>query len=76
MRKTGVAEGLYTYAEFGVCLVAFLPVILASGVVLRERDTGALAMLAAKPITMPRYFVVRTLSACATRGATASHTPR
>jgi ABC-2 type transport system permease protein len=46
-------------------VVAFIPVILASGVVLRERDTGVLAMLAAKPITMPRYFALRTLSACA-----------
>jgi ABC-2 type transport system permease protein len=46
-------------------VVAFIPVILASGVVLRERDTGVLALLAAKPITMPRYFVIRTLSVCA-----------
>lgn len=45
--------------------VAFIPVIIASGVVLRERDTGVLAMLAAKPISMPRYFTLRTLSACA-----------
>jgi 1-acyl-sn-glycerol-3-phosphate acyltransferase len=30
VRKTTVVEGLYTYAEFGVCLVAFLPVIAAS----------------------------------------------
>ncbi|MEZ4451829.1 MAG: hypothetical protein R3B09_20365 [Nannocystaceae bacterium] len=43
--------------------VAFIPVILAAGVVLRERDTGVLAILAAKPITMSRYFVIRTLSA-------------
>ncbi|WAS96352.1 hypothetical protein [Nannocystis punicea] len=46
-------------------VVAFIPVILASGVVLRERDTGVLALLAAKPLTLPRYFVVRTISACA-----------
>lgn len=45
--------------------VGILPVILAGGVLLRERDTGVLAVLAAKPISMPRYFVLRTLSACA-----------
>lgn len=46
-------------------VVAFIPVILASGVLLRERDTGVLAVLAAKPISMSRYFVLRTLSVCA-----------
>jgi ABC-2 type transport system permease protein len=46
-------------------VVAFIPVILASGVLLRERDTGVLAVLAAKPISMSRYFVMRTLSVCA-----------
>lgn len=45
--------------------VAFLPVVLASGVLLRERDTGVLALLAAKPISLARYFVVRALSLCA-----------
>lgn len=44
--------------------IAFLPVVLASAVLLRERDTGVLALLAAKPISMSRYFVVRTLSLC------------
>ncbi|PCC73416.1 ABC-2 type transport system permease protein [Nannocystis exedens] len=46
-------------------VVAFVPVILASGVVLRERDTGVLGLLAAKPLTLSRYFVVRTASTCA-----------
>jgi ABC-2 type transport system permease protein len=46
-------------------VVAFIPVILASGVLLRERDTGVLAVLAAKPIAMSRYFTIRTLSMCA-----------
>ncbi len=46
-------------------MVALLPVILGGGVLLRERDTGVLALLAAKPISMPRYFVLRTLSTCA-----------
>lgn len=45
--------------------IAFLPVVLASTVLLRERDTGVLAILAAKPISLGRYFVVRTLSVCA-----------
>lgn len=45
--------------------IAFIPVVLASGVVLRERDTRVLAVLASKPISMSRYFVVRALSACA-----------
>jgi 1-acyl-sn-glycerol-3-phosphate acyltransferase len=30
VRKTTVVEGLYTYAEFGMCLVAFLPVMAMS----------------------------------------------
>lgn len=42
--------------------VAFVPVVLASGVLLRERDTGVLAILAAKPLSMSRYFTIRTLS--------------
>lgn len=46
-------------------VVAFIPVILASGVLLRERDTGVLALLAAKPISMPRYFLLRAGSVCA-----------
>ena len=45
--------------------IAFLPVVLASGILLRERDTGVLAVLGAKPISMSRYFVIRTTSACA-----------
>jgi ABC-2 type transport system permease protein len=45
--------------------IAFLPVIFAGSVLLRERDTGVLALFAAKPMSMSRYFVIRTLSACA-----------
>lgn len=44
--------------------IAFLPVVLASGVVLRERDVGVLPILAAKPLSMPRYFALRAVSAC------------
>lgn len=46
-------------------IVGFLPVVLASSVLLRERDTGVLAVLAAKPLPLSRYFVLRTASACA-----------
>lgn len=45
--------------------IAFIPVVLASTVLLRERDTGVLAILAAKPLSLGRYFVVRAASACA-----------
>ena len=45
--------------------ISFVPVILGSGILLRERDTGVLAILGAKPISMSRYFVIRTISACA-----------
>ncbi len=46
-------------------LLVVLAVVLAGGVLLRERDTGVLPLLAAKPISLPRYFVVRTTSTCA-----------
>lgn len=45
-------------------LIALLAVVLAGGVLLRERDTGVLPLLAAKPISLPRYFTVRTLATC------------
>ena len=45
-------------------VIAFLPVVMASGLVLRERDLRILPVLASKPISLPRYFAVRTLSAC------------
>jgi len=47
-------------------MISFVPVVLASSILLRERDTGVLAILGAKPISMSRYFVIRTISACAT----------
>jgi ABC-2 type transport system permease protein len=46
-------------------VIAFLPVVLASGVVLRERDTGVLPLFASKPLSLPRFFAVRALGACA-----------
>ncbi len=46
-------------------VIAFLPVVLASGIVLRERDNGVLPLLAAKPLSIPRYFALRAISVCA-----------
>lgn len=45
-------------------IIAFLPVVMASGVVLRERDSHVLPLLASKPLSMARYFAVRTLGVC------------
>jgi ABC-2 type transport system permease protein len=45
--------------------IAFIPIVLGSGILLRERDTGVLAVLGAKPLSMSRYFVIRASSACA-----------
>lgn len=49
-------------------VVATLGVVLAAGVVLRERDTEVLPLLAAKPLTMSTYFAVRATSACVVAG--------
>lgn len=46
-------------------IMAFLPVVMASGLVIRERDSRVLALLASKPLSLSRYFAVRTTSACA-----------
>lgn len=46
-------------------IIAFLPVVMASGLVLRERDNRILPLLASKPLSLPRYFALRTVSACA-----------
>ncbi len=46
-------------------LIATLAVVLAGSVVLRERDTGVLPLLAAKPVSMAQYFVVRAVTTCA-----------
>lgn len=45
-------------------VIAFVPAVLASGIVITERDTGVLAILAAKPLGLPRYFLVRAVSVC------------
>src|SRR5688572_29100932 len=46
-------------------VIAFVPAVLASGVVLRERDIGVLPLVASKPLSMARYFRLRAVSACA-----------
>ncbi len=45
--------------------LVFLPVILGTGAVIRERETGVLAILGAKPISMRRYFLLRATTSCA-----------
>lgn len=60
-----LAVFLYVWIDLAMNkLVAFIPVVLASGVLLTERDTGVLAVLAAKPLTLSRYFLVRATTAC------------
>lgn len=49
-------------------ITAFLPVVMASGLVLRERDAHVLPLLASKPISLSRLFAVRAVSACAVVG--------
>lgn len=57
---------LYVWIDLAMNkVITFLPVVLASGIVLRERDTGVLAILGPKPLSIPRYFVLRAVSACA-----------
>ncbi len=59
---------LFMYLWIDVAMnkvVLFGSVVLASGVVLRERDTGVLPILLSKPLSASRYFVVRTVSVCA-----------
>ena len=66
----GRADGfqLFMYVWIDLTMnkvIAFVPVILASGLVLRERDTGVLPLIASKPLSIPRYFAVRAVGACA-----------
>lgn len=56
---------MYVWTDLAMNKVAAtIGIVLAAGVVLRERDTRVLPVLAAKPISLPRYFVVRATSAC------------
>lgn len=45
--------------------IAVLGVVLAGSLVIRERETGQLAVLLSKPVSPASYFLARTLSACA-----------
>lgn len=49
-------------------LIAVVAVVLGGGVILRERDSGVLAVVASKPLTLPRYFLLRAGSACIVMG--------
>jgi ABC-2 type transport system permease protein len=44
--------------------IAVLGVVLAGGLVIRERETGVLQVLLSKPMSPAAYFLMRTLSAC------------
>ncbi|WP_257450327.1 ABC transporter permease [Archangium lipolyticum] len=44
--------------------IVILGVVLAGGLVIRERETGVLQVLLSKPVSPVAYFLVRTLSAC------------
>ncbi|WNG47238.1 ABC transporter permease subunit [Archangium minus] len=46
-------------------LIAMLGVVLAGSLVIRERETGQLAVLLSKPVSPASYYLARTLSACA-----------
>jgi ABC-2 type transport system permease protein len=48
--------------------IAVLGVVLAGSLLIRERETGQLAVLLSKPVSPASYFLVRTLSACAVMG--------
>jgi ABC-2 type transport system permease protein len=45
-------------------VITILGVVLAGGLLIRERETGQLPVLLSKPVSPASYFVVRTLSAC------------
>lgn len=46
-------------------LITVLGVVLAGSLLIRERETGQLAVLLSKPVPPASYYLVRTLSACA-----------
>jgi ABC-2 type transport system permease protein len=49
-------------------LITILGVVLAGSLLIRERETGQLAVLLSKPVSPASYFLARTLSACAVMG--------
>lgn len=57
---------LYMWTDLAMNkLAAVLAVVVAGGIVARERDAGSLAVLLSKPITHARYFLVRLASSWA-----------
>jgi ABC-2 type transport system permease protein len=46
-------------------IITILGVVLAGSLLVRERETGQLAVLLSKPLSPAAYFLARTLSACA-----------
>lgn len=46
-------------------IITILGVVLAGSLLIRERETGQLAVLLSKPVSPASYFLARTLSACA-----------
>jgi ABC-2 type transport system permease protein len=58
---------IWTDLAMNKCIL-ILGVVLAGSLLIRERETGQLAVLLSKPISPASYFLVRTLSACAVMG--------
>lgn len=56
---------MYVWTDLAMNKIAALVgIMLAAGVVLRERDTRVLPIFAAKPISLAGYFTVRATSTC------------
>ena len=58
---------IWTDLAMNKCIL-ILGVVLAGSLLIRERETGQLAVLLSKPISPAAYFLARTLSACAVMG--------
>lgn len=57
---------LYLWTDLAMNkLIVYLGVVLAGGLLVRERETGVLAVLLSKPMSPATYYVVRVMSACA-----------
>ncbi|WP_375773581.1 ABC transporter permease [Archangium gephyra] len=48
--------------------ITVIGVVLAGSLLIREKETGQLAVLLSKPVSPAAYFLARTLSACAVMG--------
>lgn len=57
---------LYLWTDLAMNkLIVIIGVVLAGGLLVGERETGALAVLLSKPVSPSTYYLVRVLSACA-----------